>query len=91
MWDSRIMLTFTQIKLDCPNSPADVNPKGTSAAAERKKRTSVKAAMPYGYCSLYTLTPPQRKLISLSQNAIFNLKLLKIFIIYTSQFQFYNV
>lgn len=45
---SRIMKKSMRIRLDRPCSPADVNSKGTSAAAERKKRTSVSEAMVYG-------------------------------------------
>lgn len=40
------------MSVDCMNSPADVNPKGTSATAEGKKRTSVSVAKAYGYCIL---------------------------------------
>lgn len=40
------------MNIDCIDSPADVNPKGTSATAEGKKRTSVAAEEHYGYCIL---------------------------------------
>lgn len=43
------------MSIDCIDSPADVNPKGTSATAEGKKRTSVSAAKDYGYCILSEL------------------------------------
>lgn len=50
-----IMLIVHWITLDCLNSPADENPKGTSATAEGRKRASVSAAMAYGYCIIIEL------------------------------------
>lgn len=41
---------FLQINIDCIDSPADLNPKGTSVTAEEKKRTSASTAKAYGYC-----------------------------------------
>lgn len=47
----QIVTQITRITLDYVNSPADVNPKGTSTTAEGKKRASGSAAKDYGYCS----------------------------------------
>lgn len=49
------MLYIVKIDIDSIDSPADVNPKGTSATAEGKKRTSASVAKDYGYCILSEL------------------------------------
>lgn len=48
--DGQIATYILRINKDCINSPAEVNPKGTSVTAEGKKRTSASVAKAYGYC-----------------------------------------
>lgn len=48
--DGQIVPYILRINIDCLNSPADLNPKGTSVTAEGKKRTSASIAKAYGYC-----------------------------------------
>ncbi len=46
--DGEITTKIMRIDIDCIDSPADVNPKGTSLTAEGKKRTSASVAKAYG-------------------------------------------
>lgn len=48
--DGQTVSYIPQINIDCMDSPADLNPKGTSVTAEGKKRTSASVAKAYGYC-----------------------------------------
>lgn len=54
--DGQIAPYILRINKDCINSPAEVNPKGTSVTAEGKKRTSASVAKAYGYCIFFVNT-----------------------------------